>query len=223
MPARPARPVRAAAGLSLVTALLLSGCSGDDGGDAAGASASPTDVSASPTDVSSTAEADPTATAAATVDADTQKMLDEAKAAGIDPDNPPEPIASSTTAATVEDDPKATMKIDLLGLKRQGKTVLATFAFTVTSSGGSEDPEWIYTYLGGTGWHPTLVDTQNLRLHRVVEAQGRRVSTDYQGNKFRPGQTLYAYAMFGAPPEDVTSMDVMPSDTVPAIPNVPLS
>ena len=201
-------PLAAAA---LAGSVLLSGCSGGD--SAAPAKAAPVGSTASPSSSSSSSSSDPNAADRAA----------EASKAGIDPANPPKPIASATAAAVVEGDPKATMRLDLLGLKRTGKTVLATFAFTVTSPGGSTRPQWIYDYLGDTGWHPQLVDTTNLKLHRVVKAGGRPVATDYQGAKFAPGQTLYAYAVFAAPPSDVTTMDVIPSDNVPALPDVPLS
>lgn len=200
--------IRSTTPLALGVALLLAGCSGADQGEK------------TTTSSSSSALASSTSTSN---DPEAARRADEAAKAGIDPADPPKPIASSTTAAVVKGDPKATLRIDLLGLKRQGKTVLANFGFTVSSTGGSEDERWIYDYLGGTSWNPQLVDSTNLKLHKVVRAGGLSVATAYQGAKFRPGQTLYAYAVFAAPPENVTTMDVMPSDNVPAIPGVPLS
>ena len=193
--------------------LALAACSGGDDTDAtkapaAGSSATPSTSSGSP-DAS-----DPNA----------EDQAAEAAKAGIDPANPPKPIASTTTAAVVEGDPKATMKVDLLGLKRQGKTVLASYAFTVTAADGASDkPQWIYDYLGDTGWHPSLIDSTSLKVHRVVKAGGKELQTAYQGAKFRPGQTLYGYAVFAAPPEGVTTMDAVLGDNVPAVPGVPLS
>lgn len=46
--------------------------------------------------------------------------------------------------------------------------------------------------------------------------------TDYQGAKFRPGQTFYAYASFAAPPTDVTSITVSLTDGAPAAAQVPI-
>lgn len=210
MPMRPTRLLAAA----VLGALALTGCSGD--GD------EPDTKATSGVSATAASTAAPTGGAGAGPDAEAQAL--EAAKAGIDPANPPKPIASSTTAAVVDGDPKATMKIDLLGLKRQGKTVLASYGFTVNAAAGaSDDPQWIYDYLGNQGWNPALIDSTNLTLHRVVTAAKRPLQTAYQGVKFRPGQTLYAYAVFAAPPEGVTTMDAVLSDSVPAVPGVALS
>ena len=67
------------------------------------------------------------------------------------------------------------------------------------------------------------MDSRNLKLHNVVKAGGQLVASDYQGSEFSPGQTFYAYAVFGAPPEDVTTMDVIASHGLPAFIAVPIS
>lgn len=213
MSARPARLITAGA---LVGALVLAGCSADsEKGNADGPNQG--------TSSGESADSSPS-----TDDPDAKAAAEEAAKAGIDPANPPKPIASVTTAADVEGDPKATVKIDLLSLKRDGKAVIAAYAFTVNAAeGASDEPRWIYHYLGGDAWSPTLVDTKNLKLHKVLQSDSdvapEKAQTDSQGVKFKPGQTVYAYAMFAAPPEDVTKMDVVMGDNVPAIPNVPLS
>lgn len=206
MTTRTFRSVVAAAALST---LALTACSGGDS-DAKNTS---TPQGASTTSSPAAKSADPNSDALAA----------EAAKAGVDPANPPKAIVSAVAPAVVEGDPKATMKIDVLGLKRQGKTVIASYAFTVTSPAGSDKADWLYDYLGGHGWNPALVDSKNLKLHKVVRANDNQVASDYQGAEFRPGQTFYAYAVFAAPPEDVTTMDVLASDGVPAFPTVPLS
>lgn len=196
---------------AVASSLLLVGCSG--GG--------PQQASTPPAGGTSSA---PGATAAASADPSAEAAAAEASKAGIDPANPPKPIASSTTAAVVEGDPNATMRVDLLGLKRSGKTVLASYAFTVTAAdGASDEPRMLYHYLGNSSWRPQLVDTTNLTLHEVVRADGSAVQTDDQGVTFRPGQTLYAYAVFAAPPESVTTIDAVLADNVPAVPGAPIS
>ena len=56
-------------------------------------------------------------------------------------------------AAVVEVDPNAMKRVDLLGLKRSGKTVLASYAFTVTAAdGASDEPRMLYHYLGNSSW-----------------------------------------------------------------------
>lgn len=205
------RPYRLLAA-TLLAALALTACSGGGEPDSSRSTGKPA------------ANAPATPSAGDTTNPDAEEQAAEAAKAGVDPTNPPKPIASSTTAAVVEGDPKATMKIDLLGLKRQGKTVLASYAFTVTAAAGASDaPRWIYHYLGDSSWNPSLIDSTTLKLHRVVKAEGRQLQTAHQGVKFRPGQTLYGYAVFAAPPEGVTTMDVVVGDNVPAIPGVQLS
>ncbi len=206
---RPA-PVRLIVAAAL-TALALTGCSGggDDtpsgspsaGGSASSSGAPSTSGSAAPSAVPSSAET-----------------------SGIDPQNPPEPIASATVPAVSpgESDPKATLTVDLLGLKRQDDLVVATFAFTPSST--DDEADWLYAWLGGQGWSPYLVDTKNLTRHDVVKSKdGVSFASDYQGSKFSSGQTWYAFAAFAAPPTDVTTVDVAAVDGAPAFTEVPIS
>jgi hypothetical protein len=200
------------AGLA-AAALLVSGCSG--GSDEAGAGST---QSTKP--VSSASGSAPSSAGAS---GSTQPNDGGASAAGIDPANPPKPLGTVTIPAVVKDDPKATLKIDLLGLKRQDKMLIATYAFTVTSTGESK-ARWLYDYLGDQGWSPTLVDTKNLKLHKPLRAPGGGdiAATSYQGNKFAPGQVSYAFAVFGAPPEDVREMTVNVSDGAPPLVGMPI-
>ena len=131
-----------------------------------------------------------------------------AEAAGLDPNDLPDPVASQEIPAVVEGDDEATMTVDLFPLKRQGETVVAQFAFTVNSEKTDEDDDGsdLYNYLGGS-WTPFLVDSQNLRKHKVLEYTVDRAQTAYQGTKFKPGQTHYAFAVFAAPPPDVKEVE----------------
>lgn len=136
-------------------------------------------------------------------------VVDEAAAtAGVDLTDLGEPVATAEIPATVDGDDEATMTVQLFGLEKQGGTVVATFAFTVNSTAGSDDPRDLYHYLGGAGWHPYAIDTVNLNKHGVLGG-AKAGQTDYQGMRFRSDQTFYAYASFAAPPADVTTMDVM--------------
>lgn len=143
---------------------------------------------------------------------------EDAQAAGVDLTDVGEPIASAEVPAAVEGDPEATMTVSLHGLTRQDETLVAVYSFRVEASeAASTDPRWIYHYAGDQGWNPYAVDTTNFNRHGVLsDSTGTiRSQTEYQGTKFRPGQTLYAYAMFAAPPEDVTTMDVLLIDGAP--------
>ena len=147
---------------------------------------------------------------------------DSAAAAGIDLNALPAPIASAVVPATVEGDPQASMLVSLYSLTRDGKTLTATFSFTVTSDSASVRPRWLYHYLGDSGWRPHLVDTINLTRHDVLGDIGGRAQTQHQGTKFLPGQTFYAYAAFAAPPSDVTTMTVSMVEGAPAATKVPI-
>ncbi|MGJ5724791.1 hypothetical protein ACSBQT_10460 [Brevibacterium sp. H602] len=132
-----------------------------------------------------------------------------AEAAGLDPKDLPDPVASQETPAAVDGDDKATMTVELFPLKRQGETVVAQFAFSVNSDQTDEDDDGddLYGYLGGS-WAPFLVDLQNLRKHNVLDKFPQRAQTDVQQTKFKPGQTHYAFAVFAAPPPDVDEVEV---------------
>lgn len=128
--------------------------------------------------------------------------------APVDLDQLPEAIASASVPAHVDGDPDATLTVSLHELRRDGKRLIALFSFLVEST-NEDEANWLYDYLGGDSWDPYLIDPVNLTKHLVLTGAGQRAQTDSQGAEFRPGQTLHGYAMFAAPPEDVTAMDVM--------------
>ena len=202
---------RLATTIALVTALTLAGCSGGDEGTGKPAG-SPTGQAAS-TSAGAGSSQSASAGAGGAVNAE---------AVNIDPKNLPPSLGSVTVPAVVKDDPAATMKVDLLGLKRQDKVVIATYSFVVTST--STDDEWLWDYLGRQIWNPTLVDTKNLKLHQVLRpvGGGTEVMTTYKGSKFAPGQTYFAFAAFAAPPADVTTMTVNAVEGGAAFTDVPL-
>lgn len=198
--------------LALVAALTLSACAGEeasfeDAGTQQSIAAQAGDAGAD--DASGTADSpedDVTAQSAA--------------AAGIDLNDLGEPIGTATIPAIVSGDNDATMDITLHQLRRDGDTVVATYSFLVHAD--SEDPEWIYDYLGAESWRPFLIDTVNLNRHDVLGENGQWVMTGSQGAKFRPGQTYYAMAVFAAPPADVTTMTAQLVDGAPAVTEAPI-
>lgn len=193
------RPTTAIASLALV--LSLGACSlGSD--DTAADQQSPDDTSAVGESPSAAPSGEP----------------GSPESAGLDPDNLPEPVAAATVPARAGegDQSDATMTVELLGLSREGRTVVGQFAFTIDAAAGSE-PNHLYHYLGNSGWAPFFIDNTNLKRHRVLSDSSGviRAQTDYQGGKFGPGQTFYAFAVFAAPPEDVTEVDVAMVDGAP--------
>ncbi|WP_205859397.1 hypothetical protein [Phycicoccus flavus] len=203
--------------MALLTTLALAACSGDDGGDAATATPSAGAASGAPSGTTG-GTTSPSASAAPSV------VPSSAETAGVDPANPPDPIASVTIPAVSPDetDPKATLEVDLLSLRREGRIVVATFAFTPTSTDTKDG--WLYDWLGGQSWQPYLVDTTNLRRHDVLRSSdGRYYRSNYQGSRFASGQTWYAYAGFAAPPDGVSTLDVAAVDGAPAFRGVTIS
>lgn len=177
---------------AVVLAVTLTACSSGDDSEA-----STTEGSESQEAVEESGESD---------GSDSKGEAGSAEAAGLDLNDLPDPIASQDIPAVVEGDDDATMTVDLFALKRQGETVVGQFGFTVNSSSTEED--WLYGYLGDSGWSPFLVDSQNLRKHSVLKKSINRAQTAVQGPKFTPGETYYAFAVFAAPPPDVDEVEV---------------
>ncbi|SMY03264.1 hypothetical protein [Brevibacterium aurantiacum] len=150
-----------------------------------------------------------------------------AEAAGLDPNNLPDPVATQDIPATVKGDDEATMTVQLFPLKRKGETLVAQFAFTVNSekAADEDDPgDNLYGYLGRNGsWSPFLVDSQNLRKHHVLKYSVDKAQTDSVGTNFKPGQTHYAFAVFAAPPPDVDEVEVSVVDGMNLVTGVKIS
>lgn len=180
----------------------------------AGCAVGGSDPTSAPSQSTTAPSGAPTTSAPSSVEASS------AAQAGVDLTNLPAPIASATVAAKVNSDPDAKLTINLHQLRRTGKVVTATFSFQVTSTVAESDS--LFDYLGQQSWWPYLVDTQNLKRHDVVVGGGARAKTD-DLSAFAPGQTLYAYAMFAAPPQDVTAVDVQMIGGAPTATNVPIA
>jgi len=189
----------------LVAALALSACSGEE------EAAFVESASASPSQAPD---------ASAETDAVTQES---AAAAGVDLSDISNPIAAATAPAQVRGDPEATMDVRLLSLTRDGQTLIGIFSFTVNSELVDEETASLFGYLGNAFWTPYLVDATNLTRHDVLSGEGGvQTVTDSAGVRFSPGQTLFGYAAFAAPPEDITSVTVSLVDSAPAAVNVPI-
>ena len=191
--------------LATITAAgLLTGCAsgGDDGGGETTSSSSSAPVKeASPGDPGGS-------------------QLDEAAAdAGIDPAAPPQPLASVTMpgAGSIGNTEPTDITLDLLSLRRDGDLLVLNLAFTPDKGKPTNYYGWT-----GTGWAPQVIDTTNLKVHDVVETASGPVSTGTgpAGTSVGGGQTLYLYAVFAAPPQDVKTVTVKPADGAPAFTGV---
>lgn len=170
-------------------------------------------------------DAAPSPSARGASDGGASPVVDEGAAArGIDPTTLGDPVASAEVAADVDGDPDATITVALYGLFKEGKTLTAVYSFTVkTTKAASDTKDSIYGYLGNQGWHPYAVDTVNLNRHDPLKSDKGAIQTDIIGPTFRPGQTLYGFAAFAAPPEDVTTMSVQLVEPAPLAQEVPIS
>lgn len=135
-----------------------------------------------------------------------EEVVDEE--APVDLDELPEAIATASVPASVSGDTDATLTVSLHELRRDGKRLTALVSFLVEST-NEDEAQWLSHYLGDRTWAPYLLDPVNLTKHTVLRNGAEKAQTSSQGAEFRPGQTLHGYAMFAAPPEDVTAMDVM--------------
>lgn len=227
---RPLVPLTTA--LTLALALSLSACSQDEPAAFEETATQAVDTSAEPaadeSSLDDSTETEPENIESAvdegdnTADATDDVTEQSASAAGIDPSTLGEPVATVTVPANVQGDNDATMDVSLYSLTRDGETVVGVFSFHVNSENGDDEARWIYHYLGSQSWNPHLIDTTNLHRHDVLMQSGVRAATDHQGVKFRPGQTLFAYAAFAAPPADIDTVTVSLVDGGAAVQEVPV-
>jgi hypothetical protein len=192
----------AAAGL---VAVLAAGCSGSssEGGDPAKPSAT-------------ASAAQPSQPAAATPD---PAASNGAAQAGVDPDAPA--IASVTAAIGVDGDPKGHIKVEILSLKRKDKLLVMTARVTPTNT--LTEPQFLYRVLGNHLWEPSLIDSVNLKQYGTVNSSGGPTKSGAVNVESVSGEPMYLYAIFAAPPAGVPSINVLFSDGVPILNDVPLS
>lgn len=148
---------------------------------------------------------------------ETDVEADSAARAGVDVDDVGEALATATVPATVQGDEDATMEVAVHSMVRDGDVVHGTFSFQVQSDARGVAPAWIYSYLGNRSWKPYFIDTVNLTRHDVVSGSGLKAATSSQDLKFLPGQTVYGYAIFAAPPQDVTTVTLSLVEGTPTV------
>lgn len=198
---------------SALAALVLAGCSfggSEDSQDTSSSQASGTASSQGDTDAGGDATGDADATGDTEAD-------ENAAQAGIDTNNPPDPMASVEMPAVTKGGDSTTMTVDLLGVRREGELLVVTFGFTPADDAGEE--KHLYGWLGSTPWTPQVVDTTNLKAHGVVRANHQSVATGSVGTDFGPGSTFYAFAVFAAPPKGAT-ITIKAADGAPPFSNV---
>jgi hypothetical protein len=189
---------------------MLAGCSGSSSGASGGATSAGSgtgSASAGAASGGTTPSADPTANGAV--------------AAGIDPANPGTPVASAVLPAPMQQDPKATLKLDILGLKRKDKLLVMTAIITPTNT--LAEPQLLYYLLDTHSWRPALIDSTNLKLYSPVRSASSGVLiTNVTSVRAAAGSPLFLYAVFSAPPPEITKINVQFQDTMPLLNDVPV-
>lgn len=141
-------------------------------------------------------------------------------AAGVGLEALANPIATVEAKTGMEQDPEGTVKVDVLGLKRKDKLLVLTAA--VTPQNSLAEPQSLFRVLGSHSWMPTLVDTVNLKQYSPVRAGGTSLRTGDLMVKAGSGQPMFVYAVFAAPPADVTKINVLFADSIPVLTDVPV-
>ncbi|GGP05595.1 hypothetical protein LDL08_06820 [Nonomuraea glycinis] len=119
-----------------------------------------------------------------------------------------------------------TARADITVLKRQGKTVTLNWTLTVVDGevnmhNGMGSAVLDYSVSG-----VSLIDPVNAKRYRVARngtgSDAECVCSDTQGEFLKKGQTVTLYALFAAPPADVTKLNIeMPM--IGVLTDVPIS
>ena len=110
-------------------------------------------------------------------------------------------LAEVEVPAKMDGDKDAKLKVRLISVKRNQQTVEAVYGFTLETQ---LDKETDLYSVRGTGFQPYAVDTKNFNKHKMI----RELSDSYFDVKLSSGTEARSKAAFGAPPEDVDTMDV---------------
>jgi hypothetical protein len=120
-------------------------------------------------------------------------------------------------------EPQHKVTVGILSLERKDKVailkVVATPDFadkSATQRIGFKDavhsfPLW---------WLPTLLDLTNLKQYKVLAGSGGYLN--YEDGEAVSGQPIYAWAVFAAPPANVTKLDLNLVSWMPRFTNVPI-
>ena len=110
-------------------------------------------------------------------------------------------MGSAEVPVEVSGDKNAKLKVRLISVKRNQQTVEAVYGFTLETT--MDDQVGLFN-VRGSGFRPYAVDTKNFNKHKMI----RDLSDSYFDIKLTPGTEARSKAAFGAPPEDVDTMDV---------------
>lgn len=155
--------------------------------------------------------------------------------AGIDPSNPPKPVGSIDLICTRNEAKGHTLHIDVFEIERRGKVAVARFAAQYDrgtapspaptaspSAGASEFAESLYG-CDTNAFSPRLIDTTNLVMYSPVTADGRgSLSSDQVYTQVSASAPAYLTAVFPAPKDGVTTIDMAVNGTNGYVKDVPV-
>lgn len=199
-------------GLALASSIGLAGCSvgvSDEGQDQnanqASAQQSTQDDNATTEDQAQTTSGDSTATDSTASDNATDQGNDSGEGSQSGETDNREPILTVTTGVTVEGDKDATLTIDMLEAKREGKFVKVVYGYTLNTTAEGDKSLNLWKVAGNQ--HNVVeyaIDQKNLNKHERLSAG----ALTNQRVHLTPGKRVYSTSVFAAPPEDVHEMDI---------------
>lgn len=113
--------------------------------------------------------------------------------------------------------PEDTVEVGLVSLTVSGK--IATLQLVLTprfKSKPAAETIQIFDIYEGSGFNPYLLDLGNLKRYDVVKGSGSRFASDSVDTRTVNGTSMSAFAVFAAPEDPITTVDVHASDWWPA-------
>lgn len=132
--------------------------------------------------------------------------------AGLDPNNPPAPIASTT----MKNKSGVEYKIDLLQVKRDGDKLVDVVWGITPQSAMPEGENSLFYAINEYKWQPELIDVENLVMYhpiRIDEYGHEPIMSDTVYTKLTANETSYIYATFPAPQSPTVSVHFQPDQT----------
>lgn len=199
---------------TLVAGATLTACSSDQPTTAASSSTTaPSTTSATSATGSSAGSTSATSSSTAS-----NTTANGAAAAGVTGQETP---VATTTLRYRSPYSQGKLTVGVLPLQRKGKLMTLVLRMTPTAEPGGRATISLFDLLGQHSFRPTLLDNTHLKLYNVVTASGYLQSDDV-GTQTTSGQPLYAYAVFAAPQDAITAIDVKAADSIPRFTDVPI-
>ena len=187
----------ARAGVAFLVIASLAGCSRDDGGPAQG---------------SGTTEAGGAGGAGATTTTAGGSRAGEPVT--VDPDK-----VVATQTFKLQKRPENTVEVGVVSLKVNGRVAVLRLVFTPRfATASANEAISIYDIFERNGYYPYLLDMEHLKRYDVVRAEdgSSTFASDSVGTRTVNGTPMAAYAVFAAPEDGATKLDVHVADYWPA-------